>query len=202
MKSALIIGALFLLTALSAFFDAKGFVYAAQAWRDGALIPATAFRAVVFFLGGVSVYISTIGLQQRLGVHSAALQTLFWFAMTIIGIALLDGRSFRDRRRPRCAPTLVVRLKHLDRFVRRTPDQATADVRIAWRTRLRHDQQIASACGGNVGHTFPLRICVPPLYGSEVEPRRLVPCEPLESQRPAAQIAVDQPRGRIRSGCE
>ena len=42
-------------------------------------------------LGGVSVYISTIGLQQRLGVHSAALQTLFWFAMTIIGIALLDG---------------------------------------------------------------------------------------------------------------
>ena len=91
MKSALIIGALFLLTALSAFFDAKGFVYSAQAWRDGALIPATAFRAVVFFLGGVSVYISTIGLQQRLGVHSAALQTLFWFAMTIIGIALLDG---------------------------------------------------------------------------------------------------------------
>lgn len=91
MKSALLIVALFILTALSAFFDAKGFVYAAQSWREGSWIPAVALRSLVYFLGGVSVYIGTIGLQQRLGVHSAALQTLFWFAMTIIGIALLDG---------------------------------------------------------------------------------------------------------------
>jgi hypothetical protein len=91
MKSALLIGALVVLTALSAFFDAKGFVYAAQSWHDGTLVPSTAFRALIYFIGGVSVYIATIGLQQKLGVHSAALQTIFWFAMTIIGIALMDG---------------------------------------------------------------------------------------------------------------
>lgn len=91
MNSALLIAALVVLTALSAFFDAKGFVWAAQSWHEGSLVPSTALRALIYFVGGVSVYIATIGLQQKLGVHSAALQTLFWFAMTIIGIALLDG---------------------------------------------------------------------------------------------------------------
>ncbi|MBB6093704.1 putative membrane-anchored protein [Povalibacter uvarum] len=91
MTSALWVGALVILTALSAFFDAKGFVYAAQSWRDGTLSLSIALLALLYFVGGVSVYIGTIGIQHKLGVNSATLQTLFWFAMTIIGIALLDG---------------------------------------------------------------------------------------------------------------
>jgi hypothetical protein len=91
MKTALLAASIFLLTALSAFFDAKGFVYASQSWKAGSMIPGTALLSLVNFTGGVALYIVSIGFQQRLGVNSAALQSIFWFAMTVVGIALLDG---------------------------------------------------------------------------------------------------------------
>jgi hypothetical protein len=91
MRVALGIAALLIITALSAFFDAKGFVYAAQAWRTGSFVPATAALSLANFIGGITLYVASIGFQQYLGVQSAALQTIFWFAMTIIGVALLDG---------------------------------------------------------------------------------------------------------------
>lgn len=90
MQSALIL-ALVLVTALSAFFDAKGFVYAALAWRGGSVSAANALWSLGFFVTGVSLYIASIGFQQRLGVQSPALQSIFWFAMTVIGVALMDG---------------------------------------------------------------------------------------------------------------
>jgi hypothetical protein len=91
MKTALLVGSIFLLTALSAFFDAKGFVLASQSWKAGSIVVSTALLALVYFVGGVTLYIASIGFQQRLGVQSAALQSTFWFAMTVVGIALLDG---------------------------------------------------------------------------------------------------------------
>lgn len=91
MKSAVIVIALFVATALSAYFDAKGFVYASQSWKNGSLIASTSLLSLVNFTAGVTIYIVSIGFQQRLGVQSAAVQSIFWFAMTVIGIALLDG---------------------------------------------------------------------------------------------------------------
>jgi uncharacterized membrane-anchored protein len=91
MKSALLIGALVIVTALSAYFDARGFVYAAQTWREGSLVPGVVFLALVNFMGGIALYIGSIGFQQRLGVESATMQTIFWFVMTVVGIAIMDG---------------------------------------------------------------------------------------------------------------
>lgn len=91
MKSALLVGALILVTALSAYFDARGFVYAAQTWRDGSLVPGTIFLSMINFIGGITLYIGSIGIQQRLGVESAAMQSIFWFLMTVVGIAIMDG---------------------------------------------------------------------------------------------------------------
>ena len=91
MKSPALVAALILITALSAFFDAKGFVYAAQAWRDGALVPRAVAWSLLNFFGGITLYIGSIGFQQRLGIESAAMQSIFWFAMTVIGIAIMDG---------------------------------------------------------------------------------------------------------------
>ena len=53
MKSALVIGALVIVTALSAYFDARGFVYAAQTWREGSLVPGVVFLALVNFMGAL-----------------------------------------------------------------------------------------------------------------------------------------------------
>jgi len=91
MRSALLVAALVVVTALSAFFDAKGFVYAAQAWRSGSLVTSTALLSLINFVGGVTLYIGSIGFQQSLGVQSAAVQSIFWFAMTVLGVAIMDG---------------------------------------------------------------------------------------------------------------
>ncbi len=91
MRSALVVCALIIATALSAYFDAKGFVYASQSWKQGSLLIATSLLSLVTFIGGVALYIVSIGFQQRLGVQSAAMQSIFWFAMTVVGIALMDG---------------------------------------------------------------------------------------------------------------
>jgi hypothetical protein len=90
-RAVLGVGALIVVTALSAFFDAKGFVYAAQAWRSGSLNAVLALYSLVYFIGGVTLYIASIGFQQSLGVQSAAVQSIFWFAMTVLGVALMDG---------------------------------------------------------------------------------------------------------------
>ncbi|MFL6548990.1 MAG: hypothetical protein ACJ8OJ_09870 [Povalibacter sp.] len=86
-----LIAALFAITALSAYFDAKGFVYAAQSWRSGSIVATTSLLSLINFIGGVTLYILSIGFQQRLGVQSAAMQSMFWFAMTVVGIAILDS---------------------------------------------------------------------------------------------------------------
>jgi hypothetical protein len=91
MKTTAVVLALFVVTALSAYFDARGFVYAAQSWKNGSLIASTALLSLVNFVGGVTLYILSIGFQQRLGVQSAAVQSIFWFGMTVMGIALMDG---------------------------------------------------------------------------------------------------------------
>lgn len=91
MKSALLVGALILVTALSAYFDARGFVLAAQTWREGSLVPGAIFLSMINFIGGITFYIGSIGIQQRLGIESASMQSIFWFVMTVVGIALMDG---------------------------------------------------------------------------------------------------------------
>ena len=90
-KPVLGVSALLLVTALSAFFDAKGFVYAAQAWRSGSISLSLALYSLAYFVGGVTLYIVSIGFQQNLGVESPAVQSIFWFAMTVLGVALMDG---------------------------------------------------------------------------------------------------------------
>lgn len=91
MPTAVVLAALIALTAASAFLDAKGFVYAARAWREGSLDWRIGAISFSFTMAGVALYIFSIGLHQKLGIQSAAVQSVFWFAMTVIGIALLDG---------------------------------------------------------------------------------------------------------------
>jgi hypothetical protein len=68
-------------TALSAFFDAKGFVYATQAWKSGSLSAPIALLSLANFVGGVTLYILSIGFSKHLGVESPAVH----------GVAFMDG---------------------------------------------------------------------------------------------------------------
>jgi hypothetical protein len=83
--------ALVLITVLSALLDAKGFVYATRAWPAGVINLRSASLSILYFMGGVTLYILSIRIQHAIGPQSAVAQSTFWFAMTIIGVALMDG---------------------------------------------------------------------------------------------------------------
>lgn len=96
MTSAGLVLAVLVVTAISAILDAHGFVQAARAWSPaGQFVPRAAVLSLVYFLGGIALYVVSIRVLRRLGVESAAVQSACWFAMTIIGVALLDGSVTR-----------------------------------------------------------------------------------------------------------
>jgi hypothetical protein len=79
------------LTLVSGIADAYGFMHASHIWRDGSLVSSELLRAWLGFIAGIATYIVVIRLLDQLGVRSASLQTLGWFVVTIVGVAVLSG---------------------------------------------------------------------------------------------------------------
>lgn len=79
------------LTLLSGFMDARGFVYAARAWPDGRLDWRLTLASMVAFFAGLSLYIVSVRFMQALGLQGVALQAALWFVVTAIGVAAMDG---------------------------------------------------------------------------------------------------------------
>ncbi|MGH8285878.1 MAG: hypothetical protein ACRETT_08940 [Steroidobacteraceae bacterium] len=79
------------LTLLSGFMDARGFVYAARAWPEGRLDGRLALASMVAFFAGLSLYIVSVRFMQSFGLHAVALQAALWFVVTAIGVAAMDG---------------------------------------------------------------------------------------------------------------
>jgi hypothetical protein len=80
-----------LLTLLSGFMDAKGFVYAARAWPEGRLDLRFATASMLSFFAGLSLYIAAVRFMKGVGVNAVALQSGIWFIITAVGIAAMDG---------------------------------------------------------------------------------------------------------------
>lgn len=81
-----------LLTLLSGFGDAQGFVHAARVWQSGRLVwPEPARSAAGFGVGIVAFWLS-VRYMGQLGVISPEIQATLWFTTAIIGVALASGR--------------------------------------------------------------------------------------------------------------
>ncbi|WP_188749293.1 hypothetical protein [Marinobacterium zhoushanense] len=80
----------------SAWFDAKGFHYATQAWHPGGQVAwKQGVLSLLFFVVGVSIYLLSVRFLTLAGVSSSTVQTLLWFMATILGVALLSGEIQR-----------------------------------------------------------------------------------------------------------
>lgn len=79
---------------LSGFFDSLGFVYASRIWQDDKLSWIDLLRSALGWGIGISFYIVSLRPMARLGVTSAEIQTVVWFAMTIIGVVIINGKFF------------------------------------------------------------------------------------------------------------
>jgi hypothetical protein len=92
MKSlALIIG----ITLLSGLADAQGFIHAARIWQSEGLVWAELGRSAAGFLTGIASYWLSLRYMKALGVLTPEVQTLVWFGVTLIGVAIISGKVFR-----------------------------------------------------------------------------------------------------------
>lgn len=80
------------LTLASGLGDAHGFVHAARMWQDGRLVWRELAQSALGFGLGIGTYWIAVRDLVRAGVLSPEVQTLVWFGVTIVGVALVSGR--------------------------------------------------------------------------------------------------------------
>lgn len=83
------------LTILSGLGDAQGFLHAARVWRDGAVVWDALLKSALGFTFGIVMYWIAVRFFIESGVTIAETQTLVWFAVTIVGVAVLSGEFIR-----------------------------------------------------------------------------------------------------------
>lgn len=79
------------LIVLSGIGDGQGFIHASTAWVNGKIVWKESILALLGFVGGAICYIWSTNFLKQSGIISVEIQTIVWFAVTIIGVALVRG---------------------------------------------------------------------------------------------------------------
>ena len=80
------------LTVLSGLGDAYGFTHAALVWQNGRFVAGELGRSALGFAAGIGLYWVVLKYMTAAGIVSPEIQTIAWFGVTIIGVALLNGK--------------------------------------------------------------------------------------------------------------
>jgi hypothetical protein len=83
------------ISVISGLADSRGFVHAARMWQGGRLVPQELARSALGFAIGLSGYWFSVKYLQVLGVLAPETQTLIWFTVTLLGVALASGKLLR-----------------------------------------------------------------------------------------------------------
>ncbi len=83
------------LTLLSGIGDAQGFLHSARVWAQGQPVWEEVVKATLGYSLGILMYWLAIRYLNQFGITSPEMQTLGWFAVTIIGVALFSGQFWR-----------------------------------------------------------------------------------------------------------
>lgn len=81
-----------LLTLLSGLADAQGFIHAANSWVNGKIVWHEALTSLLSFGVGAVFYILVTNFLRQAGIVSAEIQTLLWFSVAIVGVAVISGK--------------------------------------------------------------------------------------------------------------
>ena len=79
-------------TLLSGLGDAAGFVYASRVWSEGRFVTMEALKCIAGFQFGMLMYWCALWKLSAHGIVAVEIQTLFWFVVTIVGVAIINGR--------------------------------------------------------------------------------------------------------------
>lgn len=79
-------------TLLSGWGDSQGFLHASNIWSEGKLIWLEVLKSALGFGLGIGMYWISIRFLQEFKIISPEIQTIGWFTVTIIGVALFSGK--------------------------------------------------------------------------------------------------------------
>ena len=80
------------LTLISGLADTQGFVHASNVLLNGKLIWPEVIKSALGFGLGIVAYWICIKFLQDFRIISPEIQTIGWFAATIIGVAIFSGK--------------------------------------------------------------------------------------------------------------
>jgi hypothetical protein len=80
---------------VSGLADSRGFIHAARIWQGGQLVWHELGKSALGFSLGIGSYWLAVKYLQELGVLAPETQTLVWFGVTMIGVAVVSGRFVR-----------------------------------------------------------------------------------------------------------
>ncbi|MGH2494997.1 MAG: hypothetical protein ACRDIV_09870, partial [Ktedonobacteraceae bacterium] len=69
-------------------------IHAASAWVNGKIIWQEALKSLLGFGVGALCYILVTNFLKQAGIVSAEIQTLIWFSVAIVGVAVISGKFF------------------------------------------------------------------------------------------------------------
>ena len=79
------------LTLTAGFADAQGFLHSTAVWRHGTFDWSAAWRSALGFSLSVPCYWITVRYLREGGIITPEVQALFWFVVTITGVAIAGG---------------------------------------------------------------------------------------------------------------
>lgn len=82
------------LTVLSGIGDSQGFVHAAKVWVNDKLVWNELGKSALGFAVGISLYWIVIKYMNTAGIAAPEIQTILWFSITILGVAILSRNFF------------------------------------------------------------------------------------------------------------
>ncbi|OGK22304.1 hypothetical protein A2866_05320 [Candidatus Roizmanbacteria bacterium RIFCSPHIGHO2_01_FULL_39_8] len=83
------------LTLVAGFLDSQGFFHSSQVWKNDQFVTHEAVKSLFSFVAGTILFWFSIKYLQQLGVVSAEMQTIIWFVVTIVGVAIASGKFFQ-----------------------------------------------------------------------------------------------------------
>src|SRR5690606_21248728 len=83
------------ITILSGLGDSQGFIHASKIWVNNKLDWNELGKSAIGFAIGISLYWVALKYMNAAGIVSTEIQTLVWFSVTLLGVALISRNFFR-----------------------------------------------------------------------------------------------------------
>ena len=80
------------ITLISGIGDSQGFIHASTMWQNGKVVWLEFGKSAMGFGVGIGTFWLAVKYFKELGVFSPETQTLIWFGVTMIGIALISRK--------------------------------------------------------------------------------------------------------------